>query len=806
MSILIKLYLILLPTLLFFAMLVGFVTYNLATSHAKHMYLDKVEFDVNTALVAAEYEQLGLSLLSKEVGSSMHFLRYIQNSDDYTTFSLLEKRILRLLNQSDVNQFGQRNIYVIDPHFELTLSTLRSDPFEPLKMPDKVYDKVFDIYTSLLNKEKYFSEGFSYISFNGRLRYAYVTAIDPYLSPQDKRVKESKNRYILITDGPLVQLSNLISKYNNNHFIFSLEPSKSIEKKSREKFIIESIKNSDDKTHVTMTSEHFKSNIIINNQLFEKENQIIAIKIITVTSTSLFLIFIVIHLSIKNRLIKPLEKLLEDISIGGMRLRYFKRSSGKNEVDTLKNAYIDSLTELKFEAEFDQLTKLANRRSFIRYLEVRLNSSTTSNCYLVCWDIIDFKKINDLYGSKVGDNVLKNFSSILKDVLQLQQNETGFSNSDYSISRLGGNQFIAVIETIEGDKINDVIKEINDKLTGTAFLDYYGFKLSLATGIINFDTKNFISIWHRCIDATLHEAKFQSDGDSRIVFGEELMHALERQDTIEKRLIECCESNNFELRFMPIFNANTLSIDGAEVLIRCPALFDINAGPDEFITVAEKSNLISEIDIWVIKNAIKSLKTLKDRYKYQGTISINISAMELYNRNFSGNLKKIVEEYGIPASDVTIEITETSYVKSTNLTVKTIENIRAIGHKVSLDDFGTGYTAFNQLLHYPVDEMKIDKSFIDKIVTDQADRRMVDSMINLGHSCKTVVVAEGVETFEQYEYLRKINCDLIQGYYFSMPLTMQEFINFISDHKPDKFIKSLSKETVVAINNSKSKP
>lgn len=610
----------------------------------------------------------------------------------------------------------------------------------------------------------------------------------------------------MITDGPLVQLSNLISKYNNNHFIFSLEPSKSIEKKSREKFIIESIKNSDDKTHVTMTSEHFKSNIIINNQLFEKENQIIAIKIITVTSTSLFLIFIVIHLSIKNRLIKPLEKLLEDISIGGMRLRYFKRSSGKNEVDTLKNAYIDSLTELKFEAEFDQLTKLANRRSFIRYLEVRLNSSTTSNCYLVCWDIIDFKKINDLYGSKVGDNVLKNFSSILKDVLQLQQNETGFSNSDYSISRLGGNQFIAVIETIEGDKINDVIKEINDKLTGTAFLDYYGFKLSLATGIINFDTKNFISIWHRCIDATLHEAKFQSDGDSRIVFGEELMHALERQDTIEKRLIECCESNNFELRFMPIFNANTLSIDGAEVLIRCPALFDINAGPDEFITVAEKSNLISEIDIWVIKNAIKSLKTLKDRYKYQGTISINISAMELYNRNFSGNLKKIVEEYGIPASDVTIEITETSYVKSTNLTVKTIENIRAIGHKVSLDDFGTGYTAFNQLLHYPVDEMKIDKSFIDKIVTDQADRRMVDSMINLGHSCKTVVVAEGVETFEQYEYLRKINCDLIQGYYFSMPLTMQEFINFISDHKPDKFIKSLSKETVVAINNSKSKP
>ena len=259
MSILSKLYLILLPVFLTFSMIVGFITYNLATSHAKHMYLDKVVFDVNTALVAAEYEQLGLSLLSKEIGSSMYFLRYIQNPTDYTTFSLLEKRILRILKQSNVNQFGQRNTYIINPDFQLTLSTLRSDPFEPLKIPDKIYDKVFDIYTAMLSKGNYFKEGFSYISLNGQLRYSYVTAIDPYLSPQDKRVNESKNRYILISDGPLVQLSNLISKYNNNNFSFSLEPNQGVENKNQQKFIIESIKNSDEKTHVTMTSKHFKS-------------------------------------------------------------------------------------------------------------------------------------------------------------------------------------------------------------------------------------------------------------------------------------------------------------------------------------------------------------------------------------------------------------------------------------------------------------------------------------------------------------------------------------------------------------------
>ncbi|TKG11098.1 GGDEF-domain containing protein, partial [Vibrio lentus] len=163
MPVLKKLYFVLIPTLLFVFTIGGMVTYNLASNHAKHMYLDEVQSDVNTALVAAEYEQLGLSLLVKDIGSSLQFLRYIQNPSDYTTLSLLEKRVLRVLNQSHVNQFGQRNIYVVDPKFTLTLSTLRTDPFEGLKIPDNIYEKVFDIYTSLINKNDLSQEGFSYI-------------------------------------------------------------------------------------------------------------------------------------------------------------------------------------------------------------------------------------------------------------------------------------------------------------------------------------------------------------------------------------------------------------------------------------------------------------------------------------------------------------------------------------------------------------------------------------------------------------------------------------------------------------------
>jgi EAL domain-containing protein (putative c-di-GMP-specific phosphodiesterase class I) len=286
----------------------------------------------------------------------------------------------------------------------------------------------------------------------------------------------------------------------------------------------------------------------------------------------------------------------------------------------------------------------------------------------------------------------------------------------------------------------------------------------------------------------LANAKAHSDGESRIVYGEELLHTLERHDIVEKRLLECCESDNFEIRFMPIFNAKTLQIDGAECLIRCPALFDINAGPEEFVPVAEKSNLISRLDMWVITTAIKSYKELAEIHGYKGTLSINISAMELYNRNFADNVRKVLERYQVSPANIIIEITETSYVKSTKLTVQTIENIRNLGLKVSLDDFGTGYTAFNQLLHYPVDELKIDKSFIDNMVDDKADRKLVESMINLGHSCDTLVVGEGVESIEQYHYLRKAHCDLIQGYYFSQPLTYLEFIEFVRDHNPQAIL------------------
>lgn len=225
----------------------------------------------------------------------------------------------------------------------------------------------------MINKNELSNEGFSYISVSGELRYAYVAAIDPYLLPQDKRASNSLNRYILIADGPLIQLSSLLIKYNDDDNIqFLIEPSSDAANVENTQFVIKSIEQTQDNINVQMTSRHLIAQVNIREQKFNHEKAIIAKQTLLGGFGTLFTIMLIVHLVVRYQLVRPLKGLLHEISIGGLKLRYFKRSSGQSEIDGLKNAYIDSLTELKFEAEFDQLTKLANRRSFIRHLDVRL--------------------------------------------------------------------------------------------------------------------------------------------------------------------------------------------------------------------------------------------------------------------------------------------------------------------------------------------------------------------------------------------------------------------------------------------------
>ncbi|GEM75398.1 bifunctional diguanylate cyclase/phosphodiesterase [Vibrio sagamiensis] len=801
MSILKKIYLTLTPALIAFFLLLGFIGYKVSKEYTDNTYLSAAQSEVNSALIAAEYEQLGLVLLVKNIAASSTFLHYIQEPNIKNLVSL-ENDILTKLESNKSNQYGIHDIYLVDQQFNLVLSTLRKTPFEKVTIPDKVYEAAFDIHTKILSKQFFSEKGLSYLSLGDEVQYVYIMAIDPYLIPRDKRSKYSQNRYLLIAETPLKQMSSLLRKHNGESGItLYFNPTDSNQLPENTEFVIQSITKDSGTINVEMLSKHFSANLNIHESINTKNNNM-AIFIVSLTATIIIGCLLISYIVIWQQLSKPLNNLLREIFSGYLQNHYFKRSQGSSEIDTIKNAYIDSLIELKFEAEFDQTTKLTNRQTFIRYLNMRLLSTKNINCYLVCWDIIDFKKINDLYGSKVGDQALRSFSKLFYDTLANHHYEFSFSCSDYSISRFGGNQFIAIIEVDSNQIINLEIEKINNILTKSTYVEGLNFKFSLTTCVLPMNVKDFKSKWSRTIEQMLRYTKRNkrnNDDSSNIVHANDLLPILEREDLIENILIDCCKNDKFKLSFMPIYNTKTMSIDGVEILIRCPSLLKIGVGPEEFIPIAEKSNLITKIDIWVIKKAIRCLKALQIKHLYKGTISINISAMELYNRNFVKILKSEIEICAIKPDSLIIEVTETSYVKSSPLTVKTIESMQKLGVKVSLDDFGTGYTAFNQLLHYPVDEIKIDKSFIDKITIDETGKKIVEQIVLLGQSCNACVVAEGVEQFEQYKFLSQIGCDFLQGYYFSKPTTIKNFIRLINNHNEESYLISLSKKTAVIL-------
>lgn len=228
---------------------------------------------------------------------------------------------------------------------------------------------------------------------------------------------------------------------------------------------------------------------------------------------------------------------------------------------------------------------------------------------------------------------------------------------------------------------------------------------------------------------------------------------------------------------MPIYSGDSLRLSGAEVLIRCAAPELEAIGPDIFIPIAEEYGLIREIDAWVIDAALKTIAQAAPIInQYQLNICINISALELVNPQFPALVKQLLQRYKINPQCIELELTETSLIDVDEQSIALLAELKALGVTLSLDDFGTGYTAFNQLLSYPVDCLKIDRSFIEALDSDSDKATaMVDAILAIAQSYNLNVIAEGVESDKQYQYLCKKNCGFVQGYLMSKPIAWAEF-------------------------------
>lgn len=429
-----------------------------------------------------------------------------------------------------------------------------------------------------------------------------------------------------------------------------------------------------------------------------------------------------------------------------------------------KKSSINSLTEY--------ITGLPNRRYYVKHVNQQLEAKVSF--YLACIEIEDFKNINDVYGIQAGDFILKEIAPKLKSMLG--KNEMLF--------KITGGIFAMVLDenSYAEEKLKLLIRSEVMTLPPKHGEDPSIKKtciVSLAAGIVhidqNYDKERNSSSVLRYAEMALAEAR-KSTEQKIYFYDDNLLNQDFEQQEAEFLIKDAMAHNWFYLVYQPQYITDGKKLRGFETLIRCKKPDGSIISPVNFIPAAEKSNLITEIDDYVLRRAMTEFKPVLEKNGNNFVVSINVSAKNIATEKFAQKIKQMIDEIQFPAENLEIEITEYSFAESRDTTIDNILTLRTLGVQIALDDFGTGYTSIAQLMKLPVSLLKIDKTLIDNIETDPVMCDMVDSVIYMGHIMDCEVISEGVENENQLEILKEHKCDFIQGFVWGKPLPYDEAV------------------------------
>lgn len=423
--------------------------------------------------------------------------------------------------------------------------------------------------------------------------------------------------------------------------------------------------------------------------------------------------------------------------------------------------------EIQFMSYYDEVTGIPNRRYFTAELERAIKNCNEYNTKvaLVFIDLDNFKNINDTYGHYVGDIALRAICEKIYDGLSI----------NHILARFGGDEFAIIMENIKDtseirESLNHIINTFKIPLKIQNKEIYCAFSVGVS---IYPDYSNSMESLLKHADMAMYKAK--ANGKNRYEFFQEsILNSMNREFEIEKFLRKALEEDELYLNFQPKVSLDNNKIDGFEILIRWDSKKLGKVPPNQFIPIAESSGMIIDIGKFIIDKSLKYCKELSLATNEKFHFAINISDIQLRDEDFVDYISKGLKRYDISPEYIEFEITESIIMKSVSKNIDTLLKLKELGVTIALDDFGTGYSSLNYLRRLPIDVLKIDKSFIDGIGLDEKSDYIAKSIIELSHNLNLKVVAEGVETKEQLNYLSHINCDIIQGYYFSKP---KEFKN-----------------------------
>lgn len=479
------------------------------------------------------------------------------------------------------------------------------------------------------------------------------------------------------------------------------------------------------------------------------------------------------------RPLKKLGKLMVSVENGN----YDVQANVKDyeEIERLANGFNSMIMSIKTRenkinhlASYDSLTGLLNRRSLQELLTESLENDD-SECLkaVVFVDLDNFKTVNDTLGHSFGDKLITEVAKKLN----------ALSTKNKDVARISGDEFIVVIHELESlEQARNEVEKI---------IEQFDMPISVESRILNITASVGVSLYPvhaitseellKLADMAMYEAKSYGKNGYRI-FDEGMKKQLEEKFKIELGIRECLDNNDFELYFQPLFNPGKGKIASIEALLRTKTSALSNYNTLQIIEVAEMTGQIVEIDKWVLKQACNTIQVINRNREQPVRIAVNISAVHIMQQDFVHNIREIIDASGVQPNWIELEITETSLMQSFDLNKQKLEELQKLGISIHLDDFGTGYSSLSYLNSLPINHVKIDKSFVDGMLLSEKDGKFIETIIHLAHTIGLQVVAEGVEHREQFERLRSYNCELIQGYYISKPVSYEEIVNLLEQN------------------------
>ena len=435
-------------------------------------------------------------------------------------------------------------------------------------------------------------------------------------------------------------------------------------------------------------------------------------------------------------------------------------------VDVIDKNEMQKEKTLKAQAVTDSLTKLHNRL----YIEEKIKNYPLEYT-LFFIDLDGFKNINDSFGHEYGDKVLQVISDRLLELAQENQRE---------LIRYSGDEFIFVTEFMSDAEIQEFAHKILSRISREIIIDEFQLLLGASIGVARYpdDGRNFDEV-KRYADLAMYKAKELKN--SYTIFRSSLKEEFLKTALIEQELKLALERKEFSLVYQPQVYSDG-ELHGVETLIRWQNQKLGNISPAEFIPIAEAMGIIKEIGRFVIDQALAEMYEIQQAVQREFHISINVSAKQFAQHDFLSCFIGKIGASPIKNEYIGVEITETAFIEDAKLVSHILEDLQSQGMLVSLDDFGTGYSSMAILRNLPIDELKIDKSFIDDIAEDINTKQIVYSIIIIAKSLGLKVVAEGVEAVSQKEILDDLGCDIYQGFLFSKPLGKEEFLNVLKEN------------------------